>query len=97
MARLATASNAEATPIIDPVCGMKVEPGKTNFVYNYQEHDYWFCSLDCRDAFEKNPERYLKPKTVKQKWPTGWWGRYLERMAKANSELFGGGPPRCCH
>jgi YHS domain-containing protein len=97
MAELATASNTEATPFFDPVCGMKVEPGKTNFVYNYQEHDYWFCSLDCRDAFEKNPERYLKPKTVKHKWPTGWWGRYLERMGKANRELFGGGPPRCCH
>jgi len=97
MARLATASNKEAMPIIDPVCGMKVEPGKTRLVSNYQRHDYWFCSLHCRDAFEKNPERYLKPKTVKHKLPTGWWGRYLERMAKANRELFGGGPPRCCH
>ena len=97
MARLAPTSNTEATPIIDPVCGMKVEPVKARLVSNYQRHDYWFCSLHCRDAFEKNPERYLKPKTVKHKLPTGWWGRYLERMAKANRELFGGGPPRCCH
>ena len=95
MARSATKSNAMETPFIDQVCGMKVEPGKTRLVSNYQGHGYWFCSEGCREAFEKNPEKYLKPRTVKHKWPTGWWARYLERVAKANKELFGGGPPSC--
>ncbi len=95
MARLAPTPKAITEAITDPVCGMKVEPGMTRLVSNYQGHSYWFCSEDCRRAFEKNPEKYLNPKTIKHKWPTGWWGRYLERMAKANKELFGGGPPRC--
>ena len=95
MARLATTSNAMTTPIIDPVCGMKVKPGKRRLISNYRGHSYWFCSEDCREAFEKKPEKYLKCKAVKYKGPTGRWGRYLERMARANEELFGGGRPSC--
>jgi YHS domain-containing protein len=52
MARLAPTPNA----ITDPVCGMKVELGMTRLVSNCQGHSYWFCSEDCRRAFEKNPE-----------------------------------------
>ncbi|MBW1715409.1 MAG: YHS domain-containing protein [Deltaproteobacteria bacterium] len=88
-------TNAITTPIIDAVCGMRVEPGKTRVVSNHQGHTYWFCSEACREAFDKKPEKYLRPKKVRHKWPAGRWGRYLERMAKANEELFGGGPPSC--
>ena len=56
MARLAPTPNAITKAITDPVCGMKVEPGMTRLVSNYQGHSYWFCSEDCRRAFEKNPE-----------------------------------------
>jgi hypothetical protein len=39
-------------------------------------------------AFQKNPERYLKPK--------GPFGRFLARLVKANVKVFGrAGPP--CH
>jgi hypothetical protein len=50
--------------VVEPVCGMSV-----------------------------NPERDLKPKPVKKK---GWFGRYLERMAKINEKEFGRTGPRCC-
>jgi YHS domain-containing protein len=57
---------------------MKVEPGRTRLVAIYQGHSYWFCAEGCRNAFETNPKKYLEG-TDK---PKGWWGRYLERMAK---------------
>lgn len=88
MERLSTTT----TTNIDPVCGMEVEPGRTRLVAIYQGHSYWFCAEGCRNAFETNPKKYLERKPAKSK---GWWGRYLERMAKANKELFGGGPPQC--
>lgn len=88
MERLAS-TNKE---IIDPVCGMEVEPGSTRLVTVYQGHSYWFCARACREAFEKNPRKYLKPKHPKRK---GWWSRYLDRLSKANRESFGCGGPKC--
>jgi YHS domain-containing protein len=84
-------TNTETT-FIDPVCHMEVEPGVTRLVSLYQGHSYWFCSLDCRKAFEMNPQKHLEPKPLKRK---GWLGRYLDRMAKANQKEFGNSAPRC--
>jgi len=92
MARLATTTE----PIIDPVCGMKVDPNKTDLKASYLEKDYWFCAEACRREFMKNPQRYRETKPVNCRGPKTRWGRYLERVAKANEELFGGSP-RCCH
>lgn len=95
MARLATANKAMTGPTIDPVCGMRVDPTETDLVATHQEKDYYFCAEACRRAFEKNPEKYLKRSPIKIKGPQGWLGRYLERMARANREQFGGGRPAC--
>jgi len=77
---------------IDPVCGMTVAPGKTDLVSVHQGKKYWFCAEGCRSAFEANPEKYLKPKPLKKK---GWFGRYLERLAKINEKEFGCSGPGC--
>ena len=81
--------------VIDPVCGMKVDPSKTDLVATHQGYSYYFCAEGCRKAFEANHQKYLEPRPAKLKGPKGWWGRYLERMGMANRELFGGGSPRC--
>ena len=77
---------------IDPVCGMDVEPGKTTLVSAHRGKRYWFCAEGCRKAFEENPDKYLEPKAPKKK---GWFGRYLDRMAKNNEKEFGCAGPRC--
>jgi YHS domain-containing protein len=69
---------------IDPVCGMTVEPKRTNLVSTYQGRDYWFCEEACRRAFEANPQKYLVTKPAKKK---GWIRRYLDRIAKSNEEV----------
>lgn len=84
-----TALNTTATELmkaIDPVCGMKVETGKTNLVSVYKGRSYRFCAENCLRAFESNPDKYLERKPGKKK---GWFGRYLERMAKINKEQLG--------
>ena len=48
-----------ATRVNDPVCGMKVDPEKTDYKYVYKGTPYFFCRKQCLDAFEKDPERYL--------------------------------------
>ncbi len=42
----------------DPVCGMEVDKNKAQEKANYQGKTYWFCSKQCRQEFEKNPQRY---------------------------------------
>jgi YHS domain-containing protein len=74
---------------------MIVDPGRTDLVATHQGNSYCFCAEACRKAFEVSPQKYLAPKSAKVMGPKGWWGRYLERMAKSNRELFGDSRPQC--
>ena len=79
---------------VDPVCRMTVDPESTNLHSIYRGYKYYFCAQGCLKSFEADPEKYLKPKPAKKK---GWFGRYLDRMAKVNEKEFGSQGPRCCH
>ena len=79
---------------IDPVCGMTVDPEVTELISIYRGYKYYFCAEGCRKAFEADPEKYLHPKPKKKK---GWFGRYLDRMAKINEKEFSSHGPHCCH
>ena len=92
MATLDNTAKDLTTKTIDPVCHMEVEPGQTKLVSVYKGHSYWFCAEGCRRAFEANPEKYLNPKQPKKK---GWFGRYLDRMAKVNEKEFGCSGAKC--
>ena len=62
MANLEASTKALTNAVTDPVCRMDVYPGRTRLVAIYSGHTYWFCSEDCRTAFEMNPRKYLKAK-----------------------------------
>jgi Cu+-exporting ATPase len=47
--------------VIDPVCGMTVDPAKTAHHAEHQGDAFHFCSGGCRAKFVADPERYLKP------------------------------------
>ncbi|GBF08316.1 conserved hypothetical protein [Aeropyrum pernix] len=44
---------------VDPVCGMEVETSSAMYKTVYKGKIYYFCSPQCKTAFEKNPEYYL--------------------------------------
>ncbi len=46
---------------IDPVCHMKVDPGRAAGTSEYEGHTYYFCSPGCVAKFEAGPARYLDP------------------------------------
>ena len=48
-----------AEKIVDPVCGMEVDPDTAPAKAEYKGKTYYFCAPSCRDEFEKDPERYL--------------------------------------
>ena len=43
----------------DPVCGMSVKTAEAKYTYEYKGAKYYFCSQGCKDAFAKEPEKYL--------------------------------------
>lgn len=59
--------------VIDPVCGMTVDPASAKHRFAYKGQDYFFCSAGCRTKFEGDPEKYLAPKSSQpeEKMPEG--------------------------
>ncbi len=47
------------TTVLDPVCGMEVDPENAAASETYLGTTYYFCSTHCRDAFHGNPEKYV--------------------------------------
>lgn len=61
----------EQVMAIDPVCGMKVNPATAKHRFSHQGVDYFFCSGRCRERFEAEPEKFLKPREPEPPAPAG--------------------------
>ncbi len=64
----AAAPAAQASPgpparATDPVCGMTVTADASGRPVRHDGGDYYFCSAECRQAFGKDPDSYLKRET----------------------------------
>ena len=44
---------------IDPVCKMRVSKN-VEYKSEYNDKMYYFCALNCKKDFDKNPGRYAK-------------------------------------
>jgi Cu+-exporting ATPase len=49
--------------MIDPICGMEVEPSKAAGSHKYNGQIYYFCSHHCVTKFKEDPEKFLKSPT----------------------------------
>ncbi len=45
--------------VLDPVCGMTVDPHTAKHQASHHGHPYYFCSAGCRTKFVANPQKYL--------------------------------------
>ncbi len=45
--------------VIDPVCGMSVDPESSKPSFSYQGKSYHFCSAGCLSRFQQEPGKYL--------------------------------------
>lgn len=43
----------------DPVCGMEVDEKTAAAKSEYQGQTYYFCSVGCKKAFDKEPQKYV--------------------------------------
>ncbi|HZK66829.1 MAG TPA: YHS domain-containing protein [Chloroflexota bacterium] len=46
----------------DPVCGMTIDEKSAAGKSEYQGQTYYFCSLGCKSAFDKDPLKYAGKK-----------------------------------
>jgi Cu+-exporting ATPase len=53
---------AHGTTVKDPVCGMSVDPHRSNHRADHGGRTYHFCSAGCRAKFLADPSRYLDAK-----------------------------------
>jgi P-type Cu+ transporter len=45
--------------MVDPVCGMEVEPATSAAAWQHEEATYHFCSIGCFERFRADPEAIL--------------------------------------
>ncbi len=48
---------SEPAQVVDPVCGMSVDPARAGATFNHGSTTYHFCSTRCRDTFAADPDR----------------------------------------
>src|SRR5262245_29942581 len=46
--------------MIDPICGMEIEPGAAAGKHEHKGQAYYFCSQYCLAKFKEDPEKFLK-------------------------------------
>ncbi|MDR3533089.1 MAG: heavy metal translocating P-type ATPase [Rhodopila sp.] len=51
-----------AETIVDPVCGMTVDPTISHHRLEHDGRTFHFCSAGCREKFAADPQKYLQPK-----------------------------------
>lgn len=44
----------------DPVCNMQVDEKNAAAQSDYQGQTYYFCSENCKEKFDQNPQQYAK-------------------------------------
>ncbi len=59
-----TSVTEDTEPAIDPVCGMKVAPGKAAATVQHGGTDFQFCGAGCAAKFRSEPDKYLRPKPL---------------------------------
>ncbi|MEO1169851.1 MAG: heavy metal translocating P-type ATPase [Pseudomonadota bacterium] len=70
---MADACCEHETKVIDPVCGMTVDPESTDHHAEHEGEVFHFCSAGCRDKFVADPDLYLsgKPPETQTEIPEG--------------------------
>jgi len=88
------AQQAATDKAVDPVCGMTVVKANAKATYDYKGTTYYFCNIGCKEAFVKEPDKYLKAEQAKA--PAAGMGmmrgQQMGQTAPAAGEAMAGCP-----
>ena len=54
---------ATVSTVVDPVCGMTIDPAHAAGASQYRDATFHFCALSCKAAFDAAPAKYAAPET----------------------------------
>jgi Cu+-exporting ATPase len=67
---MATTHDAsQAREVLDPVCGMTIDPADAAGQTDYQGTTYYFCHQSCLERFRAAPDQFLEPGSVSLRAP----------------------------
>ncbi|MBC2665269.1 cadmium-translocating P-type ATPase [Novosphingobium flavum] len=64
-------AGAGAATVLDPVCGMSVDPARSPHHAEARGREWHFCSAGCAAKFVADPQRYMGPKDEPEAMPEG--------------------------
>jgi Cu+-exporting ATPase len=50
--------------VIDLVCGRELPEEEARWMASFGDDTFFFCSAECRDEFEREPEEYLDSEPI---------------------------------
>ena len=68
--------------MIDPICGMEVDPSNAAESYTYNGQTYHFCSHRCLTKFKEDPEKFLKGRANEHAAPAHEHAHVVHRLPK---------------
>jgi P-type Cu+ transporter len=62
---------ADTARVLDPVCGMSVDPATSRHRFEHHGKTFHFCSAGCRTKFAADPAKYLDKQEPQRQAPAG--------------------------
>jgi Cu+-exporting ATPase len=88
---VSTPANKE---VVDPVCGMTIDPADAVGHVDYQGQTYFFCAESCLERFKADPVRYMTPGFVNR--DSGFEEHRTARIASPESRIPAGATKWTC-
>ena len=63
--------DASSSGVLDPVCGMSVDPATSKYHFEHHDETFHFCSAGCRTKFAADPAKYLDKTKPEPALPAG--------------------------
>jgi P-type Cu+ transporter len=95
MAHASQPAHGAAHSVIDPVCGMTVDPDTAKHRHSVDGDSYYFCSARCHDKFAAEPAKYLTGKTAAPPLPQGTTDSGMIYTCPMHPQIRQAGPGSC--
>ena len=79
--------------VVDPVCGMKIQPEKAAGTQEYEGKTYYFCGRSCVEKFKADPASFVSPKPKPS--PASPATKPVEYICPMDPEVSKMGPGSC--
>ena len=94
LVQLAGPAKRPSTTVVDPVCGMTIDPATAAGKVEHHGKTYYFCSDSCVQKFKADPERYLHG-AEPQSAPVAKAGERIEYICPMDPEVLAYAPGPC--